>query len=269
MKVIGFNGSARKDGNTASLIRWVFNELEKEGIETELYQMGGKKIDGCIACYKCFKNKNKRCSVEKDIANACIEKMLGANAVILGSPVYFASVTPQIKALIDRAGMVSIANKGDVAAQGGRFGGGSPTRRGHPYLRLLESLFPHQPDGRARFKLLEHRFRSAARGGGTGRRSQRDDGNPGPQYGLVAQKDRVISTSRSLCNPCASAQNIPAWIFCKILGLVLFRSVDSNRFNHVGINIFHNPAVAFGCWMDSVSLVELSFSGNSFQEKGD
>ena len=112
MKVIGFNGSARKDGNTASLIRWVFNELEKEGIETELYQMGGKKIDGCIACYKCFKNKNKRCSVEKDIANACIEKMLGANAVILGSPVYFASVTPQIKALIDRAGMVSIANKG-------------------------------------------------------------------------------------------------------------------------------------------------------------
>jgi len=112
MKVIGFNGSARKDGNTTFLIRWVFDELEKEGIETELYQMGGKKIDGCIACYKCFKNKNQRCSVEKDIANECIEKMVGADGVILGSPVYFAGVTPQIKALIDRAGLVSIANKG-------------------------------------------------------------------------------------------------------------------------------------------------------------
>ncbi|MFQ5484485.1 MAG: flavodoxin family protein [Desulfobacterales bacterium] len=111
MKVIGFNGSARKDGNTASMIRWVFDELEREGIDTELYQMSGKKIDGCIACYKCFKNKNKRCSVEKDIANECIEIMLGADGVILGSPVYFAGVTPQIKSLIDRAGFVSIANE--------------------------------------------------------------------------------------------------------------------------------------------------------------
>jgi multimeric flavodoxin WrbA len=110
MKVVGFNGSARKDGNTAVMIRWVFGELEKEGIETELYEMGGKKIGGCIACYKCFQNKNRKCSVEKDILNECIEKILDADGVILGSPVYFADITSQIKALIDRAGMVSIAN---------------------------------------------------------------------------------------------------------------------------------------------------------------
>jgi multimeric flavodoxin WrbA len=110
MKVVGFNGSARKDGNTAVMIRWVFGELEKEGIETELYEMGGKKIGGCIACYKCFQNKDKKCSVEKDIVNECIEKILNADGVILGSPVYFADITAQIKALIDRAGMVSIAN---------------------------------------------------------------------------------------------------------------------------------------------------------------
>ncbi len=110
MKVIAFNGSARKDGNTAIMIRWVFDELEKEGIETELYQMCGKKIDGCIACYKCLKNKNQRCSVEKDVANECIEKMLGSDGVILASPVYFADITPQIKALMDRAGLVAIAN---------------------------------------------------------------------------------------------------------------------------------------------------------------
>ncbi len=110
MKVVGFNGSARKDGNTAVMIRWVFGELEKEGIETELYEMGGKKIGGCIACYKCFQNKDKKCSVEKDILNECIEKILDADGIILGSPVYFADITSQIKALIDRAGMVSIAN---------------------------------------------------------------------------------------------------------------------------------------------------------------
>ncbi len=110
MKVIAFNGSARKDGNTAIMTRWVFDELEKEGIETELYQMKGKKINGCIACFKCMQNKDQRCSVEKDIVNECIEKMLEADGIILASPVYFADVTPQIKSLMDRSGMVGIAN---------------------------------------------------------------------------------------------------------------------------------------------------------------
>ncbi len=112
MKVIAFNGSSRKDGNTAIMIRWVFGELEKEGIGTELYQMKGKKINGCIACFKCMQNKDQRCSVEKDIVNECIEKMLEADGVILASPVYFADVTPQIKSLMDRSGMVGIANGG-------------------------------------------------------------------------------------------------------------------------------------------------------------
>ena len=112
MKVVAFNGSARKDGNTAGMVRWVFAELEKNGIETELYQMQGKKLNGCIACYKCFENKNKRCAVQTDAINECIEKMLAADGIILASPVYFADVTAQIKALIDRAGMTAIANGG-------------------------------------------------------------------------------------------------------------------------------------------------------------
>jgi multimeric flavodoxin WrbA len=110
MDVIAFNGSARKDGNTAIMIRWVFDELEKEEIETEMFQMAGKKINGCIACFKCFENKNQRCAVENDVVNECIKKMLDVDGVILASPVYFADVTPQIKALMDRAGMVAIAN---------------------------------------------------------------------------------------------------------------------------------------------------------------
>jgi len=112
MKVIAFNGSSRKDGNTAIMIRWVFGELEKEGIGTELYQMKGKKINGCIACFKCMQNKDQRCSVEKDVVNECIEKMLEADGVILASPVYFADLTPQIKSLMDLSGMVGIANGG-------------------------------------------------------------------------------------------------------------------------------------------------------------
>jgi multimeric flavodoxin WrbA len=110
MKVVAFNGSARKDGNTAILVRQVFSELEKEGIETELVQLAGQTIRGCTACAQCFKKKDKRCAVENDIANACIAKMLEADGIILASPTYFADVTTELKALIDRAGFVSRAN---------------------------------------------------------------------------------------------------------------------------------------------------------------
>jgi len=110
MKVVAFNGSARKDGNTAIMIKHVFKELEKEGIKTELVQLAGEKIQGCIACYKCFSAKNKRCAVTDDIVNECIEKMEQAEGIILGSPTYFADCTAQIKALIERAGFVSRAN---------------------------------------------------------------------------------------------------------------------------------------------------------------
>ena len=110
MKVVAFNGSARKDGNTAILIKHVLKELEKEGIKTELVQLAGQKMQGCIACYKCFEAKNKRCAVTDDIVNECIGKMEQAEGIILGSPTYFADCTAQIKALIERAGFVSKAN---------------------------------------------------------------------------------------------------------------------------------------------------------------
>ncbi|MBI5592446.1 MAG: flavodoxin family protein [Deltaproteobacteria bacterium] len=112
MKVVGISGSARKDGNTAIAVRHVFSELEKEGIETELVQLSGKKIHGCTACSKCWENKDQRCAVKDDV-NACLEKMWAADGIILASPTYFADVTAEIKALIDRAGMVSRAN-GDM-----------------------------------------------------------------------------------------------------------------------------------------------------------
>ena len=110
MKVVAFNGSARKDGNTAVLVRYVFEELEKEGIATELVQLAGEKIHGCRACFACFTHKNHTCVFDDDIVNTCIQKMLDADAIILASPVYFANVSSEMKALIDRIGLVQRAN---------------------------------------------------------------------------------------------------------------------------------------------------------------
>lgn len=113
MKVVAFSGSARKDGNIAIMVNHVLRELESEGIKTELFQLAGKEIRGCIACFKCMEKKNQRCSVEKDVVNDCIAMMLGADGIILASPTYFSDVSSEMKALIDRAGMVSRAN-GDM-----------------------------------------------------------------------------------------------------------------------------------------------------------
>ena len=110
MKVVAFSGSARKDGNTAILINNVLQELEKEGIGTELIQLAGKKIRGCLACMKCFENIDQRCANKNDVLNECLEKMLESDGIILGSPTYFSNVSTEIKALIDRAGLVAIAN---------------------------------------------------------------------------------------------------------------------------------------------------------------
>ncbi len=113
MKVVAFNGSARKNGNTAMMINYMFEELTKEGIETEIIQLSGEHPHGCIACYQCFKKKDGRCIVDLDCINSCVEKMAEADGIVLASPTYFADISTEMKALIDRCGMVSRAN-GDL-----------------------------------------------------------------------------------------------------------------------------------------------------------
>jgi multimeric flavodoxin WrbA len=109
MKVVAFNGSPRKEGNTYHSIRIVLKELEKEGIGTEIVQLGGANIKGCRACYKCFEQKNSRC-IQNDDLNGFVEKMIEADGIIIGSPTYFSNVSTEVKALIDRAGLVTRAN---------------------------------------------------------------------------------------------------------------------------------------------------------------
>ncbi|MDD4907521.1 MAG: flavodoxin family protein [Candidatus Omnitrophica bacterium] len=110
MKVVAFNGSSRKEGNTAILINRVFKELEKEGIKTELISLAGQKLQGCIACGKCFAAKDKKCAITDDPVNEYIARMEQADGIIIGSPTYFADCSAGTKALIERAGMVSRAN---------------------------------------------------------------------------------------------------------------------------------------------------------------
>jgi multimeric flavodoxin WrbA len=110
MKVVAFNGSGRKDGNTHLLLKTVLDEISAQDIETEIIQMAGRPIQGCIACYKCMENKDMKCAVRTDALNDYFAKMATADGILLGSPVYFSDVTAGMKALIERSGFVSRAN---------------------------------------------------------------------------------------------------------------------------------------------------------------
>jgi len=112
MKVVAFNGSPHKEGNTYQALKMVLEELEKEGIETEIVNVGNKKVAGCVACLKCHKSKDQRCAQSKDKVNDWIQKMNSADGIILGSPVHFASASATMTAFLDRAFYVAGANGG-------------------------------------------------------------------------------------------------------------------------------------------------------------
>ncbi len=136
MHVVAFNGSPRPDGNTVHLINHVFAVLQAEGIGTELVQVGGNLIHGCAACYQCYANKDGRCCRD-DLMNGWIDKMRRADGIILGSPTYFADLTMELKALIDRAGFVSRANDGFLKR---KIGAGVVAVRRAGAIHVLDSI---------------------------------------------------------------------------------------------------------------------------------
>jgi multimeric flavodoxin WrbA len=151
-EVIAFNGSPRKNGNTSILIGHVFEELEKENIKTELVQLSGEVARGCTACMKCFANKDGHCVFDDDIINSCIDKMVEADGIILGSPVYFLDVTAEMKGLIDRAGLVNMANGGLFQRKAGiavaalrRAGGVCTLDTMHHFLLFSGMVVPGMP----------------------------------------------------------------------------------------------------------------------------
>ena len=112
MKAVAMNGSPRQGGNTEILLNQVLAALTVAGWETELVQLGGAPIRVCRACYQCFEKKNARCSQHDEFFNQCFAKMAAADAILLGSPTYFTDVSAEMKALLDRAGLVALANGG-------------------------------------------------------------------------------------------------------------------------------------------------------------
>ena len=110
MKVVAFNGSPRKDGNTAQSLEVVLAELRAAGIETELINIAAQGLRGCLACYKCMERKDGTCAITSDPLNEYMDKMRDADGIVIGSPVYFSNVTADVKAFIDRAGLVARAN---------------------------------------------------------------------------------------------------------------------------------------------------------------
>ncbi|MBN1298879.1 MAG: flavodoxin family protein [Actinobacteria bacterium] len=118
MKVVALNGSPKKNGNTSIALGIVCEELKKEGIETEILQVGGKIFNPCKVCLVCRKEKDGFCHGYKndsnDVLNQYLEKIYEAQGLIIGSPVYFGSLTPETKAFIDRAGYCSRGGGGNL-----------------------------------------------------------------------------------------------------------------------------------------------------------
>ncbi|MDO4534486.1 MAG: flavodoxin family protein [Clostridium perfringens] len=149
MKVVAFNGSPKKEGNTYHAIKMVADELEKEGIEVEIVHVGNKTVRGCMACNGCAKNQDRKCVMTNDDVNEWIAKMDKADGIILGSPVHFSAIGGTMKSFLDRAFYVGSCNGGmyrhkvGAAVAAVRRSGGVPTfEQLNNFLNYSEMLMP-------------------------------------------------------------------------------------------------------------------------------
>lgn len=146
MKAIAINGSPRAGGNTETLLNKALSPLQAAGWDTEYLRIGGQPVRGCIACFKCFEMQNRRCIIDQDGVNDWLEKIFAADAILLGSPTYFTDVSAELKALIDRTGLVSLANdqllqgKIGAAVVAVRRGGGTHVFDTINHLFLMSSM---------------------------------------------------------------------------------------------------------------------------------
>ena len=149
MKLVAFNGSPKREGNTYHALRLVLDEIEKEGIETEIIHVGAKQVQGCTACGMCAKNKDEKCVLTGDDLNLWIQKMKEADGILLGSPVHFMGITAVMKAFLDRAFYVSSSNRGLFRHKVGasiaavrRTGGAPAFETLNKYLLYAEMVMP-------------------------------------------------------------------------------------------------------------------------------
>lgn len=148
MKVLAINGSPHVDGNTAFAIKLVTEELNRQGIETEIMNIGNKPIRGCIACGYCRKEKNEKCVFDDEV-NEAFSKIKDADGIILGSPVHYAGITGAMKSFLDRLLQVNgnngnpLRHKVGVAVSAVRRSGGiQAVDQMNKYLEFAEMIIP-------------------------------------------------------------------------------------------------------------------------------
>lgn len=149
MKIVAFNGSPKKEGNTYHALKIVCEQLESQGIKTEIIHLGNKGIKGCLACGKCRENKDEKCIIKTDSVNDWIQKMKEADGMLFGSPVHYAALSANIKAFLDRAFYVSGSNnnlfrhKVGASIAAVRRSGGLPTfNEMNNFLNYAEMFIP-------------------------------------------------------------------------------------------------------------------------------
>ena len=144
MKVFAVNGSPRHEGNTFGMLSTVLETCAEAGFETEIYQVGGRLVRGCLACGFC--NENKGQCTHGDWMTEVYAKMKAADAVILGSPTYFSDLTPEMKAVIDRCGYMSrrdghsLSRKVGAAVSAVRRAGGIHTINSMQHFFLINDM---------------------------------------------------------------------------------------------------------------------------------
>jgi len=143
MKVVLFNGSPRKEGNTYHCLNTVMVELKAAGIECDYVWIGMEKLQGCTACYKCIENEDQICIIKGDKMNEYIQKMLNADGIIIGSPTYFSDLSTATKALIERAGFATrrhLKNKVGAAVVAVRRAGANHVFSSINYFFLIKEM---------------------------------------------------------------------------------------------------------------------------------
>ncbi|MEA4892563.1 MAG: flavodoxin family protein [Peptococcaceae bacterium] len=146
MKVIAINGSPRKDGNTSQALKIMAEEMERQGIEVEIIQIGQLDIHGCIGCGYCRTSEGNHCVFKEDIVNEAAKKMREADGFILASPTYYAGIAGTMKAFLDRVFFTSsgyfkfkVATSVSVVR---RAGGVDVVHQLNNYLNLAQTVMP-------------------------------------------------------------------------------------------------------------------------------
>ena len=103
MNVLLINGSARRKGNTYIALSEIARQLEKHGLTTEIFQLGNRAVRGCIACGQCQAKALGRCAFDDDVCNSIVERFAQADALVVGSPVYYGQPNGALLAVLQRA----------------------------------------------------------------------------------------------------------------------------------------------------------------------